>query len=162
MIAAAMGGAYEFTRIASANLRQSNDTYNEAIGGFFGGAMLGLRCTPSNPHPMGAILTNTAPVRSIPAVLGYGAALSVVMTAFQFSGGSLFGAKDQSVDEYERKEALRRNRRRPIQETLEELGEGRGTSLYPRIHDLKIDMDRRLRPWIRRATSTAHQGEVRH
>jgi len=30
------------------------------------------------------------------------------------------------VDEYERKEQLRRNRRRPIQQTVEELGEGRG------------------------------------
>ena len=35
--------------------------------------------------------------------------------------------KDPNVDEYERKEALRKNRRRPIQETVDELGEGRGT-----------------------------------
>ncbi len=35
--------------------------------------------------------------------------------------------KDPSIDEYDRKEQLRKNRRRPIQETLEELGEGRGT-----------------------------------
>lgn len=39
-----MGGAYEFFRTAAANLREKNDSYNEAIGGFVGGAMLGLRC----------------------------------------------------------------------------------------------------------------------
>jgi hypothetical protein len=39
-----MGGAYEFSKTASANLRQKNDTWNEAIGGFFGGSILGLRC----------------------------------------------------------------------------------------------------------------------
>lgn len=39
-----MGGAYEFARTASANLRQKDDSWNEAIGGFFGGAMIGLRC----------------------------------------------------------------------------------------------------------------------
>ena len=42
---AAMGGAYEFFKSASANLRQKDDTYNHAIGGAFSGAMLGLRCT---------------------------------------------------------------------------------------------------------------------
>ena len=39
-----MGGAYEFTKSASANLRQKNDTYNPTIGGFFAGSILGLRC----------------------------------------------------------------------------------------------------------------------
>lgn len=42
---AAMGGAYEFSKCASANLRQKDDSYNGAIGGFFAGSMLGLRCT---------------------------------------------------------------------------------------------------------------------
>lgn len=48
---AAAGGAYEFTKTASANLRQKNDAYNSAIGGFFGGSMLGLRCTLSCVTP---------------------------------------------------------------------------------------------------------------
>lgn len=39
----AMGGTYEFFRKASANLREKDDTYNEAIGGFVAGTMLGLR-----------------------------------------------------------------------------------------------------------------------
>lgn len=38
-----MGAAYEFARCASSNLRQVDDPWNEAIGGFMGGAMLGIR-----------------------------------------------------------------------------------------------------------------------
>ena len=39
-----MGGAYEFSKNASANLREKDDAYNPAIGGFFAGTMMGLRC----------------------------------------------------------------------------------------------------------------------
>ncbi|KAI9654889.1 MAG: hypothetical protein M1831_005258 [Alyxoria varia] len=105
----AMGGTYEFFRIAAANIREKNDSYNEAIGGFFSGSILGFRA------------------RTIPAVLGFGTGLAVIMAAYDYTGGSLAGpARDPNVDEYERKEALRANKRRPIQETLEQLGEGRG------------------------------------
>lgn len=41
---AATGGVFEFTRLASANLRQKQDSYNQAVGGFFSGACVGLRC----------------------------------------------------------------------------------------------------------------------
>jgi hypothetical protein len=41
---AAMGGSYEFAKTASANLREKDDSWNNAIGGFFAGTMLGLRC----------------------------------------------------------------------------------------------------------------------
>ena len=45
-----MGVAYEFTRCASANLRQSDDAWNSFWGGLAGGSMLGLRCMhPSTP-----------------------------------------------------------------------------------------------------------------
>lgn len=40
-----MGGAYEFAKDAAANLREKDDSWNKAIGGFFGGSMLGLRGT---------------------------------------------------------------------------------------------------------------------
>lgn len=63
----------------------------------------------------------------MPAVLGYGAGLAVLLGSYDYTGGQLRGYdKDPEVDEYERKQQLRKNRRRPIQETLEELGEGRG------------------------------------
>ncbi|CZT23415.1 probable NADH-ubiquinone oxidoreductase 213 kDa subunit [Ramularia collo-cygni] len=106
---AAMGGAYSFTSAASANLRQKDDTWNAAVGGLFSGTMLGLR------------------FRSAPAVLGYGSAMAVVLSAFQFTGGRLDGYKrDPEIDEVARKEHMRKNRRRPIDETVHQLGEGRG------------------------------------
>lgn len=40
-----MGGTYEFAKIASANLREKEDPWNTAIGGFFSGSILGLRGT---------------------------------------------------------------------------------------------------------------------
>lgn len=43
ILAAAMGGTYEFVKTASANLREREDPWNTAFGGFFSGAILGLR-----------------------------------------------------------------------------------------------------------------------
>jgi hypothetical protein len=40
-----MGASYTFTKTASANLREKNDAWNSAIGGFFAGSMMGLRGT---------------------------------------------------------------------------------------------------------------------
>ncbi|EON65115.1 hypothetical protein W97_04352 [Coniosporium apollinis CBS 100218] len=106
---AAMGGAYEFAKDAAANLREKDDSWNKAIGGFFGGSMLGLRA------------------RTLPSTLGYGAALAVILGAFDYTGGMLSGyTRDPTVDEVSRKEYLRKNRRRPIEQTVAELGEGRG------------------------------------
>ncbi|KAL8713863.1 MAG: hypothetical protein Q9220_002008 [cf. Caloplaca sp. 1 TL-2023] len=108
-IFAAVGGVYEFTRIAAANLREKDDSWNPAIGGFFGGGVMGLR------------------YRSFPAVLGFGALLAIVEGTFNYTGGRITGfAQDSETDPYEQKEQLRRNKRRPIEETLQELGEGRG------------------------------------
>ena len=42
VLTAAVGGAYEFSKNAAANLRERDDFYNDAIGGFFGGAILGV------------------------------------------------------------------------------------------------------------------------
>ena len=41
---AASGGAYGFVKAAAANLREKDDSWNPAIGGFFSGGVLGLRC----------------------------------------------------------------------------------------------------------------------
>ena len=66
-------------------------------------------------------------VRTMPAVLGYGTLVSVILSAFDYTGGTLRGKEiNADVDEFERKENIRKNRRRPIQETIDELGEGRG------------------------------------
>ena len=74
-----------------------------------------------------SIFADHIAVRSLPAVMGLGAGLAAVQLAFDYTGGKVSGEdKDPLVDEYERKENLRKNRRRPIQETLDEIGEGRG------------------------------------
>ncbi|KAF1352079.1 hypothetical protein BDV97DRAFT_367877 [Delphinella strobiligena] len=105
----AMGGAYEFAKCASANLRQKDDSWNPAIGGFLAGSMLGLR------------------FRTTPAVFGYGSGLAIILAAFNYTGGKLSGFnKDPTVDEVSRKEHMRKNRRKSAEETVQELGEGRG------------------------------------
>lgn len=68
--------------------------------------------------------------RSLPAALGYGVALSAGMFAFDFTGGSLFGtSKDKDVDEFDRRTKLRKAFQSPGEQTVAELGEGRG--MYP-------------------------------
>ena len=63
----------------------------------------------------------------MPAVLGYGAVTAIILGTFEYTGGVLTGwTKDPNVDHFEEKEDLRKRYRRPIQETLAELGEGRG------------------------------------
>jgi len=101
--------AYQFTCTASANLREKKDFINEAIGGFFGGAVVGLRA------------------RSMPTILGYAATFAVTMGAFNYTGGLLSGYQTHSaVPEYQRREELNKRQRRPIEETINEIGEGRG------------------------------------
>lgn len=38
-----MGGTYQFVKDASANLREKDDHWNVALGGFFSGSLLGMR-----------------------------------------------------------------------------------------------------------------------
>ena len=67
----------------------------------------------------------------MPAILGFGAGLAVVEGVFDYCGGGLEGyEKDPREDEYERKQRLRKERRRPIEETLSQLGEGRGMAVF--------------------------------
>jgi hypothetical protein len=96
--------------------------------------------------------------------VGYGAATAIVLSAFSYTGGRLGGlARDKDVDEVSRKEEIRKNRRRPLEETINELGEGRGTfeilvgdvEAARRTRDpwvfrylLTLSPDRYLRPWI--------------
>ncbi|KAI0205976.1 hypothetical protein F4808DRAFT_408494 [Astrocystis sublimbata] len=101
---------YSFSKDATANLREKDDAFNTTVAAFLGGATIGLRSG------------------RMPRILGFGAAFSVVMTVFAYTGGSLRGTQSEvsGIDEYDRKEYLRRNRRRPIEETIAVLGEGRG------------------------------------
>ncbi|GAW13594.1 hypothetical protein ANO14919_029810 [Xylariales sp. No.14919] len=106
----ALTTVYCFSKDAAANLREKDDVWNTTIGSFLGGATLALR------------------TGRMPRILGYGASFAVVMTAYDYAGNSLRGKTTEvsGMDEYERKEYLRKNRRRPIDETVADLGEGRG------------------------------------
>ncbi len=66
----------------------------------------------------------------MPKTVGAGAACAVIMTIFDFTGGSLRGKPTESaLDEFDRRELIRATRRRPLEETIAEIGEGRGRSL---------------------------------
>lgn len=73
-------------------------------------------------------------------MVGCGAALAVIVSAFSYTGGKLSGFDDApGEDGYEKKMALRANKRRPIEETISELGEGRGEhSLFVRSDERSI------------------------
>ncbi|KAL5114378.1 hypothetical protein ACEQ8H_007727 [Pleosporales sp. CAS-2024a] len=108
---AGVGAAYQFTLDASSNLRQKDDCYNEAIAGFAAGVGMGVYR------------------RSLPFMLGAGAATSVTMTAFRYSLGFRGNSTvhdDDGEDEVDRRERMKKFRRQPLSETIEQLGEGRG------------------------------------
>lgn len=49
------------------------------------------------------------------------------MGVYDYGGAALTGyKKDPEIDEFERKQFLRKNRRIPIEQTIAEVGEGRG------------------------------------
>lgn len=105
----AAGAGYQFTKDASANLRQKDDAYNSAIGGFVAGNMVGIY------------------KRSLPFMVGGGLAFAIIQSAVTYTTG----IKPTNVaygddEEVERREELRKMRRRPLEETIEQLGEGRG------------------------------------
>jgi hypothetical protein len=126
--AASMGGTYEFVKTASANLREKEDHWNTTWGGFFSGAIIGLRGL-FNPFLRICFRQSSdrQTARTFPAVLGYGVAVATVLGVFDYTGGSLRGpGRDPTVDEFERRESMRKNYRSPAEQTFAELGEGRG------------------------------------
>lgn len=66
--------------------------------------------------------------RRMPVVMGLGAGVGLVQGTFYFLGGRIDSFKEES-DEFERKERLRRTTRLPVEQTVAEIGEGRGTFL---------------------------------
>lgn len=96
-------------------------------------------------------------------MLGAGAVFGTGMAAFRYTAG-LRGTASGEVDdeEVERREAMKKLRRRPLSETLEQLGEGRGKcGLMSRIK-AAADIFRYLWPRIRGEEATENSGEVRH
>ncbi|KND92964.1 NADH-ubiquinone oxidoreductase 21.3 kDa subunit [Tolypocladium ophioglossoides CBS 100239] len=106
-ICAAGPGAYAFFSRTMMNLREKDDAWAAAFGGFMCGGVLGL------------------PSRRMPVVVGLGALVSTVQGSLHFLGGRIDSFKKEE-DEFERKERLRRTTRVPIEQTIAEVGEGRG------------------------------------
>ncbi|RCI11246.1 hypothetical protein L249_7533 [Ophiocordyceps polyrhachis-furcata BCC 54312] len=111
-MAAAGPAAFAFVYTATSNLRQKTDTLAVTLGGFVGGSVIGL--------PLIYLVA-----RSFPTVLGCGAFVAVLQGGFFFLGNRLDSFYDED-DEFERKEIIRRTTRIPVQQTIAEVGEGRG------------------------------------
>ncbi|RVX66147.1 hypothetical protein B0A52_09876 [Exophiala mesophila] len=107
---AAAGGTYQFIASASANLREKNDFVNHSIGGTVAGALIG------------------ASSRKMPSVVLNAFLLGAISSVAGFTGTSVFpsSADDPEVDRIAQKEEMRNRFRRPVNETINELGEGRG------------------------------------
>lgn len=90
-----------------------------------------------------------------------GAATSVVA----FTGSSVFASAGDhpEIDRVAYKEESRNRFRRPVNETINEIGEGRGMSKAS-IHDVHNDSHVHRYLWTRlcRETETATEGELRH
>lgn len=95
-------------------------------------------------------------------MLGAGATFSVVMSAFRYANG-LRGTSSVETDEeeVERRENAKKFRRRPISETIEQLGEGRDKH-FGNLSQCMTDHYRHLRSGLRREEATAFDGQVRH
>jgi hypothetical protein len=96
-------------------------------------------------------------------MLGAGAVFGTGMAAFRYTAG-LRGTTSGEVDEeeIERREAMKKLRRRPLSETLEQLGEGRGKCRMMSQIRPAVDEIRYLRPRIRGEKTTEDPGEVWH
>ncbi|KAH6606201.1 mitochondrial import inner membrane translocase subunit tim17 family [Trichoderma cornu-damae] len=111
-ICAAGPGAYAFFSRTMMNLREKEDAWAAAFGGFMCGSVLGL------------------PFKRTPVMLALGAFFGTAQGLFHVAGGRLDSFYKEE-DEFERKEIIRRTTRLPVEQTVAELGEGRGKSLLP-------------------------------
>jgi hypothetical protein len=98
-------------------------------------------------------------------MLGAGAAFSTVLTAYRYTNGlrGVGDIRDQVDDdgEVERRAELKKVRRRPLSETLQQLGEGRGMSRYRNYMQVWAHYDRHLRTRLRGEEAATTDGQVR-
>lgn len=74
---------------------------------------------------MGLFLLINIAVKRTPLVFGLGALVGTVQGSFALFGGRLDSWKTEQ-DEFECKETVRRTTRVPVEQTIAEIGEGRG------------------------------------
>ncbi|KAJ4197404.1 Hypothetical protein NCS54_00518500 [Fusarium falciforme] len=106
-LATAAPAAYVFFSRTAMNLREENDPWSAGFGGFMMGAVLGL------------------PSRRMPVVMGLGASIGVFQGMFYYLGNRYDTFKKED-NTFERKETARRTTRLPLEQTISEIGEGRG------------------------------------
>ncbi|KAM3556663.1 hypothetical protein MY1884_004942 [Beauveria asiatica] len=106
-LVAASPAAYTFVSRTTMNLREKDDAFAAALGGFAAGAVLGL------------------PSKRMPVVFALGGFVASVQGLFKLAGGRLDSFKAED-DEFARKETIRRTTRVPVEQTISEVGEGRG------------------------------------
>ncbi|KAH6891038.1 hypothetical protein B0T10DRAFT_560308 [Thelonectria olida] len=106
-LATAAPTAYVFFSRSFMNLREKDDAWGPAFGGFMMGAVLGL------------------PSRRMPVVVGLGSGIAAFQGLFYYLGGR-YDTFRKEEDEFARKETIRRTTRVPIEQTVSEIGEGRG------------------------------------
>jgi hypothetical protein len=96
-------------------------------------------------------------------MLGGAAVFGTGMAAFRYTAG-LRGTASGEVDEeeIERREAMKKLRRRPLSETLDQLGEGRGKLNTAPLMVISADITRYLRSRIRGEEAPEAHGQVRN
>jgi hypothetical protein len=125
----------------SMNLREKEDVWAAALGGFAAGAIIGLPCTFYHPWPCRNVQNKPSAniifniVKKFAPAMAVGAAFSAVQGTFFLFGNRIDSYKHED-DEFERKEILRRTTRVPVEETITLIGEGRGNFLFLTDHSM--------------------------
>lgn len=79
-------------------------------------------------------------------MLAMGAVVSVIQGAF-YAFGNRIDSFGEEEDEFERKEIIRRTKRTPVEQTIKDLGEGRGKYLcFPYISLLEANNKTGIKP----------------
>ncbi len=124
-----MGGTYGFVSAASANLREKKDPLSEATGGFFAGAAAGLRSRPGLPSFANVALICIAG-RAFTTVLGSGTLMAIGLGVMAFTANTIARSPEEADEiRQAKKDEIRKRFRRPVNEIVNEIGEGRGTPL---------------------------------
>jgi hypothetical protein len=75
----------------------------------------------------------------MPSVLGSGVLLGVALAGAHYTGGAVFSQRsDPDEDKFATKEEVRRRFRRPVNEMINEIGEGRGNSS---LNQARLDIE---------------------
>ncbi len=99
---------------------------------------------------------DVVPERTVPSVLGNGVLLAVALAGAQYSGGAIFSQRsDPEEDAFVKKEEIRRRFRRPANEMINEIGEGRGMSLTGHNQPIEAGLDESS-DWSRTSYRSSH------